>query len=67
MLSRFTVITCASMAVVGGKLRFLSGETRDLRHCIFIIVLLSRREVLSSFLRRSQQFWVFGSGVCSSG
>ena len=35
MLSRFTVTMCVSMAVVGGKLSFLSGRTRDLLLCIF--------------------------------
>ena len=35
MLSRFTVMMCVSIAVVGGKLRFLSGRPRDLRHCVF--------------------------------
>ena len=35
MLSRFTVMMCASMAVVGGKLFFLSGKPRDLWHCAF--------------------------------
>ena len=35
MLSRFTVVVCVSIAVVGGKLRFLSGRPRDFRHWIF--------------------------------
>ena len=35
MLSRFTVMVCVSIAVVGGKLRFLSGRPRDFWHCIF--------------------------------
>ena len=35
MLFRFTVMMCVSIAVVGGKLRFLTGRPRDLRHCIF--------------------------------
>ena len=35
MLSRFTVVVCVSIPVVGGKLRFLSGRPRDLWHCIF--------------------------------
>ena len=35
MLSRFTVMMCISIAIVGGKLRFLSGRPRDLWHCIF--------------------------------
>ena len=35
MLSRFTVMMCVSIAVVGGKLSFLSGRPRDLRHSIF--------------------------------
>ena len=35
MLSRFTVMVCVSIAVVGGILRFLSGRPRDLWHCIF--------------------------------
>ena len=34
-MSRFTVTMCASMAVVGDKLIFLSGRPRDLWHCIF--------------------------------
>ena len=34
-LPRFTVMMCASIAVVGGKLIFLSGRPRDLWHCIF--------------------------------
>ena len=32
---RFTVMMCVSFAVVGGKLRCLSGRPRDLWHCIF--------------------------------
>ena len=35
MLSRFTVMVCVSIAVVGGKLRFLSGGPRDFWQCIF--------------------------------
>ena len=35
MLSRFTVMVCLSIAVVGGKLRFLSGRRRDFWHSIF--------------------------------
>ena len=35
MLFRFTVMMCLSIAVVGGKLRCLSGRPRDLWHCIF--------------------------------
>ena len=35
MIYRFTVTICVSMAVVGGKLRFLSGRPRDIWHCIF--------------------------------
>ena len=35
MLFRFTVMMCVFLAVVGGKLRFLSGRTRDLWHCTF--------------------------------
>ena len=35
MLSRFTVMMCVSIAVVGGKLRFLSGRPGDHWHCIF--------------------------------
>ena len=35
MLSRFTVMACVSIAVGGGRLRFLSGRPRDLWHCIF--------------------------------
>ena len=31
----FTVMVCVSIAVVGGKLRFLSGRPRDLWSCIF--------------------------------
>ena len=30
MLSRFTVMVCVSIAVVGGKSRFLSARPRDL-------------------------------------
>ena len=35
MLFRFTVMMCVSIAVVGVKLRCLSGRPRDLWHCIF--------------------------------
>ena len=35
MLSRFTVMVCVSMAVVGSKLSFLCGRPRGLWHCIF--------------------------------
>ena len=35
MLSRFTVALSVSMAVVGGKLSFLSGGPHDLWHFIF--------------------------------
>ena len=35
MLSLFTVMMFVSIAVVGGKLRFLSGRPRDLWHCTF--------------------------------
>ena len=35
MLSRFTIMVCVSTAVVGGKLRFLSGGPRDFWHYIF--------------------------------
>ena len=35
MLSRFTVMVFVSIAVVGGKLRFLSVGPRDFWHCIF--------------------------------
>ena len=47
MLSRFTVMMCASIAIVGGKLRFLSWRRTNLWHCIFDhFFLLSRRELL---------------------
>ena len=32
MLSRFTVMVCVSIAVVGGKIRFLFGRPRDFWH-----------------------------------
>ena len=35
MLSRFTVMMYVSIAVVGGKLRFLSGRPHDFWHCVF--------------------------------
>ena len=35
MLSRFTVMVCVSIAVVGGKIRFLFGRPRDFWHSIF--------------------------------
>ena len=35
MLFRFTVMMCVSITVVGGKLLFLSGRPRAIRHCIF--------------------------------
>ena len=35
MLSLFTVMMFVSIAVVGGKLRFLSGRPRNFRHCTF--------------------------------
>ena len=54
---RFTVMTCVSVAVVGGKLRFLSGRPRDFWHGIFRhSFCFRRRELLKSFLRL-QQFW----------
>ena len=35
MLFGLTVMMRLSIAVVGGELRFLSGRSRDLWHCIF--------------------------------
>ena len=35
MLCRFTVMVCVSVAVIRGKLRFLSGRPREFWHCIF--------------------------------
>ena len=35
MRFRFTVMMCVSIAIVGGKLVFLSGRPRDVWHCIF--------------------------------
>ena len=35
MLSRFTVMMCVSIVVVGGKLRFLSRRPRDFWRCLF--------------------------------
>ena len=35
MLSRFTVMMCASKAVVVGGQTILSGKPRDIQHCFF--------------------------------
>ena len=49
MLSRFTVMVCVSIAVVGGKLIFLSGRPRDLWRCILPNFVWSTRELLQPF------------------
>ena len=49
MLSRFTVVVCVSIAVVGGKLRFLSGRPRDLWHSIYSFCFLGANYYCNSF------------------
>ena len=66
MLSRFTVMMCVSIAVVGGKLRFLSGRPCDVRHRIFHRNFAFWAQTIVIFSTIAT-VWEFGRGFCSWG
>ena len=67
MLSRFTVMVCVSIAVVGGKIRFSFGRPRDFWHWIFHRSFCFLGANYCNLFYDLQQFWGVGRGFCSWG